>query len=177
MSRVGKKIIQIPEKTEVVYEDRLLTIKGPKGRLESRIHPFVDITINDKELAVLIASDDRNADAFHGMTRAIVANMVTGVSTGFVRVLEINGIGYRVEVKGSTIVLSVGYSKPVEYTLPEGITAEVEKNQIKLSGIDKQKLGQIASEIRKIRPPEPYKGKGIKYLEETIQRKAGKTAA
>lgn len=177
MSRVGKKIIQIPEKTEVVYKDRLLTIKGPKGSLDARIHPFVDVKIDNKELSVIIASDDRNADAFHGMTRALVANMVTGVSTGFVRVLEVNGIGYRVEVKGNTVVLSVGYSKPVEYTLPEGITAEVEKNQIKLSGIDKQKLGQIASEIRKIRPPEPYKGKGIKYLEETIQRKAGKTAA
>jgi large subunit ribosomal protein L6 len=177
MSRVGKKPIVIPEKTDVVYKDRQLNIKGPKGNLETTIHPDIDLKIDDKEISVLISREDRNSDAFHGMTRALVANMVHGVSEGFVRVLEVNGIGYRVEVKGSTVVLSVGYSKPVEFQLPKGISAEVEKNQIKISGIDKQQLGQVASEIRRIRPPEPYKGKGIKYLEETIQRKAGKTAA
>lgn len=177
MSRVGKKPIQIPEKTEVVYKDRLIIVKGPKGSLETNIHPSVEIKIDGKEISVVIVSDDRNADAFHGMTRALISNMIEGVTAGFVRILEVNGIGYRVEVKGTTLVLSVGYSKPVEFILPQGITAEVEKNQIKLSGIDKQQLGQTASEIRRIRPPEPYKGKGIKYLEETIQRKAGKTAA
>lgn len=177
MSRIGKKPIQIPNKTEVTYNDRLLKIKGPKGALELMINPAVDITVEDGAINVSIISTDRNADAFQGMTRALVANMVTGVTNGFVRVLEVNGIGYRVELKGDTVVLSVGYSKPSEYKLPKGITAEVEKNQLKLSGIDKHQLGQIAAEIRKIRPPEPYKGKGIKYLEETIQRKAGKTAA
>lgn len=177
MSRIGKKPIQIPDKTEVDYKDRLVKVKGPKGSLEQTIHPTVDLKIDEKEINITIASNDRNADAFQGMTRALLANMVAGVSEGFVRVLEVNGIGYRVEVKGDIVVLSVGYSKPVEYKLPKGITAEVEKNQLKLSGIDKQALGQVAAEIRKIRPPEPYKGKGIKYLEEHIQRKAGKTAA
>ncbi|MBU1168990.1 MAG: 50S ribosomal protein L6 [Proteobacteria bacterium] len=177
MSRVGKKPIQIPEKTEVVYQDHMIKVKGPKGQLESKIHPSVDINIDGKELSVILVTEDKNSNAFHGMTRAIISNMVNGVSTGFDRILEVNGIGYRVEVKGSTLVLSVGYSKPVEFALPAGISAEVEKNRIKLSGIDKQQLGQTASEIRGIRPPEPYKGKGIKYVEETIQRKAGKTAA
>jgi large subunit ribosomal protein L6 len=147
------------------------------GNLECEIHPAIDLKIEDNTITAVIVSDDKNADAFHGMVRANVANMVKGVHSGFERILEVNGIGYRVEVKGQTIVLSVGYSKPAEYTLPDGITAEVEKNQIKLKGINRQQLGQIASEIRAIRPPEPYKGKGIKYLEETIQRKAGKTAA
>ena len=177
MSRIGKKPIQIPDKTEVTYNDRLLTVKGPKGNLERIIHPAVDLAIENKTINVTIISTDRHADAFQGMTRALVANMVNGVSNGFTRILEVNGIGYRVELKGDTVILSVGYSKPVEYKLPKGIKAEVEKNQLKLNGIDKHELGQIAAEIRKIRPPEPYKGKGIKYLEETIQRKAGKTAA
>lgn len=177
MSRVGKKPISLPDKTEVVYKDRQLNVKGPKGSLEMTVHPDVDLQIEDRVINIIIEKEDRSTNAFHGMTRALVANMVHGVSEGFVRVLEVNGIGYRVEVKGNTVVLSVGYSKPVEYELPKGITGEVEKNQLKLSGIDKQQLGQVASEIRGIRPPEPYKGKGIKYLEESIQRKAGKTAA
>ena len=177
MSRIGKKPIQIPDKTELVYKDRLLKAKGPKGNLEISIHPAVDLKIEDKELNIVIISDERKADAYQGMTRALVANIVTGVSTGFERILEVNGIGYRVEVKGDTVVLNVGYSKPMEYKLPKGVEGSVEKNQLKITGIDKQQLGQIAAEIRKIRPPEPYKGKGIKYLEEHIQRKAGKTAA
>lgn len=177
MSRIGKKPIQIPDKTEIVYKDRQVKAKGPKGSLEMTVHEAVDLKIEDNEINVVIISKDRNADAFQGMTRALLANVVTGVSTGFERILEVNGIGYRVEVKGDTVVLNVGYSKPAEYKLPKGIEASVEKNQLKLSGIDKQQLGQVAAEIREIRPPEPYKGKGIKYLEEYIQRKAGKTAA
>ncbi|MFA6012816.1 MAG: 50S ribosomal protein L6 [Desulfobacteraceae bacterium] len=177
MSRIGKKPIQLPEKIEVSYNNHVIKISGPKGTLFETIHPSIDIKIEDNIIFVQIEKNDKNADAFHGMTRANVANMVKGVHQGFLRVLEVNGIGYRVEVKEQTLVLSVGYSKPVEYILPEDIKAEVEKNQIKLSGIDKQKLGQIAAEIRSIRPPEPYKGKGIKYLEEVIIKKAGKTAA
>lgn len=176
MSRVGKKPIQIPDKTEVSYKDRLIKVKGPKGNLEGTVHHSVDLKIEDNTINVVIDSDDRNANAYQGMTRALISNMVTGVSEGFERVLEVNGIGYRAEVKGKTLVLSVGYSKPVDFQLPDGISAEIEKNQIKLTGIDKQQLGQTASEIRGVRPPEPYKGKGIKYVEEYIQRKAGKTA-
>ncbi len=177
MSRIGKKPIQIPDKVEVSYDNNLIKITGPKGSLEEKIHPSVRVKIEDQVILIEIANNDKNADAFHGMTRANVANMVKGVHEGFLRVLEVNGIGYRVEVKEQTLVLSVGYSKPVEYILPSDIKAEVEKNQIKLNGIDKQKLGQVAAEIRSIRSPEPYKGKGIKYLEEVIQKKAGKTAA
>lgn len=176
MSRVGKKPIIIPEKTEVTYKDRVVKVKGPKGSLEGPVHPSVDLKLEDNVINVEIISKDKNADAFQGMTRALVANMVSGVSTGFERVLEVNGIGYRAEVKGKNLVLNVGFSQPVDFPLPDGITAEVDKNHIKLSGIDKQQLGQTAAEIRKIRPPEPYKGKGIKYVDEYIQRKAGKTA-
>lgn len=177
MSRIGKKPIQIPEKTEITFKEGILKVKGPKGELEEIIHPSINIIIDGSILSFDIVNQIKNADSFHGMTRANVANMIKGVYQGFERVLEVNGIGYRVEVKAQTIILSVGYSKPVEFVLPDGINAEVEKNQIKLKGINKQKLGQIAADIRKIRPPEPYKGKGIKYIEEIIQKKAGKTAA
>lgn len=177
MSRVGKKPIIIPEKTDVSYNNKMIKVKGPKGSLETNVHESVDLKIDGNLITVNITTESRNATAFQGMTRALVANMITGVSEGFQRVLEVNGIGYKAEVSGSKLVLNVGYSQPINYELPKGISAEVEKNQIKLSGIDKQQLGQTASEIRKIRPPEPYKGKGIKYLEEYIQRKAGKTAA
>lgn len=177
MSRIGKKPIQIPEKVEVDCDNNLIKITGPKGTLEEKVHPSIQVRVDDRTILVEIVKNDKNADAYHGMTRANVANMVKGVHEGFTRVLEVNGIGYRVELKDQTIVLSVGYSKPVEYALPDEIKAEIEKNQIKLHGIDKQKLGQVAAEIRSIRSPEPYKGKGIKYLEEVIQKKAGKTAA
>lgn len=177
MSRIGKKPILLPEKTEISFSNQLLKVSGPKGTLEEKIHESIGIKLEENVLTLEIVENIKNADAFHGMTRARVANMVTGVSEGFVRILEVNGVGYRVEVKDNTVVLSVGYSKPVEFVLPDGVSAVVEKNQIKLSGIDKQRLGQIAAEMRRVRPPEPYKGKGIKYIEETIQRKAGKTAA
>lgn len=176
MSRVGKKPIPIPEKTEITYENRLLTVAGQKGTLNRSIHPAVDLKIDDNVMDVTMISNDRNSRALQGLTRSLVANMITGVSQGFERVLQINGIGYRAEVRGKKIVLNVGYSKPVEFDLPEDITATVEKNNvIKLSGIDKEKVGLTAAAIRRIRPPEPYKGKGIKYAEEYIRRKAGKT--
>ena len=176
MSRVGKKPIPIPEKTKITYENRLLTVAGQKGSLKRSIHPAVDLNIGDSVMDVTMISDDRNSRSLQGLTRSLVANMITGVSQGFERMLQINGIGYRAEVRGKMIVLNVGYSKPVEFDLPEGITATVEKNNvIKLSGIDKEKVGLTAAAIRRIRPPEPYKGKGIKYAEEYIRRKAGKT--
>ncbi len=177
MSRIGKKPIQIPEKTEVTYKDGFVKVKGPMGSLEGTVHSTIELKVEDGVINVVIVSKDKSADAFQGMTRALVANMVLGVSKGFERTLEVNGIGYKAEVKGSTLILNVGYSQPVNFELPKEITAVVEKNLIKLTGIDKQLIGQTAAEVRKVRPPEPYKGKGIKYVEEYIQKKAGKTAA
>jgi large subunit ribosomal protein L6 len=175
MSRVGKKPVPIPEKTKITYENRVLTVQGAKGTLTRSIHPAVDLKIEDGELNVVLLEDKRTSRALQGLTRSLVANMIAGVNDGFERLLVINGIGYRAELKDKTIVLNVGYSNPVEFELPEGISASIERNtNIKLSGIDKEKLGLTAAAIRKIRPPEPYKGKGIKYAEEHIRRKAGK---
>jgi large subunit ribosomal protein L6 len=176
MSRIGKKPISVPEKTQLTYKDRVLTVKGTKGTLTQTIHPAVELTLEDGSVSVSCVKDDRQSRAFQGMTRSLIDNMVTGVSKGFERVLEINGIGYRAELKGKQIVLTLGFSHPVEFDLPEGIAADVEKNTvIKLSGIDKEVLGRTAAKIRGLRPPEPYKGKGVKYAEERIIRKAGKT--
>lgn len=176
MSRVGKKPITIPDGTTIKLEDRLLTVKGKNGSLTQEIHTAVKLEIADTQVTVETVKDDRNSRALQGLTRSLVNNMVIGVSKGFERVLEINGIGYRAEAKGKSLLFNLGYSHPIDFKLPEGITAKVEKNNvIKLSGIDKQLLGQTAASIRALRPPEPYKGKGVKYAEEHIQRKAGKT--
>lgn len=176
MSRVGKKVIIIPEKTIVDYQVRELVIKGEKGTLTRTIHPAVDLTIQDNTILVTIDQEDRKTRSLQGLTRSLVANMVEGVSKGFERTLEINGIGYRAEMKGNSIVFNLGYSHPIDFPLPDGINAAVDKNNvIKLNGIDKEKVGQTAASIRKLRKPEPYKGKGVKYAEEYIRRKAGKT--
>jgi large subunit ribosomal protein L6 len=176
MSRVGKKEIQIPAKTSVDFKAGVLVVKGEKGTLTRSIHPAVDLAINDTTIAVVIDQQDRKTRSLQGLTRSLVANMVDGVSKGFERILEIHGIGYRAEMKGNSIVLNLGYSHPIDFPLPEGISASVDKNNvIKLMGIDKEKVGQTAASIRKLRKPEPYKGKGVKYAEEYIQRKAGKT--
>jgi large subunit ribosomal protein L6 len=176
MSRVGKKPITIPDKTKITFADSLLTVAGEKGTLSQAINPAIGLKIEDGVMNVTMVSEDRKSRALQGLTRSLVANMITGVNQGFERKLEINGIGYRAELSGKQIVLHVGYSNPVTFNLPEGINAAVAKNNnITLSGIDKQKIGLAAAAIRKIRPPEPYKGKGIKYAEEHIRRKAGKT--
>ena len=176
MSRVGKKIITIPEKTRVDYKDRVIVVKGEKGTLTRTLHPAVDMEIKDNTISVTIEQEDRKNRSLQGLTRSLVANMVDGVSKGFERVLEINGIGYRAEMKGKSIVLNLGYSHPIDFPLPDGIDATVDKNNvIRLTGIDKERVGQTAASIRKLRKPEPYKGKGVKYAEEYIQRKAGKT--
>ena len=176
MSRVGKKPVPIPDKTKVTFADSLLTVTGEKGTLSQAINPAIGLKIEDGVMNVTMVSEDRNSRALQGLTRSLAANMITGVNQGFERKLEINGIGYRAELSGKQIVLHVGYSNPVTFNLPEGINAAVAKNNnIILSGIDKQKIGLAAAAIRKIRPPEPYKGKGIKYAEEHIRRKAGKT--
>ncbi len=176
MSRVGKKPIAIPEKVDVSFKDRLITVKGSKGTLSRTIHDDVDLKLEDNQIQVEIRHQDRKTRALQGLTRSLVDNMVIGVSSGFERVLEINGIGYRAEVKGQSLVLNLGFSNPVNFDLPDGVSASVDRNTIiKLTAIDKEKLGQTAASIRKLRPPEPYKGKGIKYAEERIIRKAGKT--
>jgi large subunit ribosomal protein L6 len=176
MSRVGKKPIPIPVQTEVSYKEGVITVKGKQGTLTRSIHPAVDLKVEEAVIHVTPNKDDRNSRALQGLTRSLVANMITGVSAGFERVLEINGIGYRAELKGKSIVLNLGYSHPINFDLPEGISASIDRNTlIKLSGIDKELLGMTAASIRRLRPPEPYKGKGIKYAEEHIQRKAGKT--
>jgi large subunit ribosomal protein L6 len=176
MSRVGKKPIALSDKIKVSYTDRILTVTGEKGTLSRTIHPAVDLNVENDSLSVTISTTDKKTRSLWGMTRALVANMVTGVSQGFERALEINGIGYRAELKGNALELNLGYSHPINFPLPDGISASVEKNVIKLSGIDKDLLGYTASTIRNFRPPEPYKGKGVKYAEEYVQRKAGKTA-
>ena len=174
MSRVGKKPILIPEKTKISYENRVLTVQGAKGTLTRPIHPAVELNIENGVLNVVL-EDKRTTRALQGLTRSLVANMVIGVSEGFERTLLINGIGYKAELKGNDIIFNVGFSNPVTFGLPDGISASIERNTtVKLSGIDKEKLGLTAAAIRKIRPPEPYKGKGIKYAEEYIRRKAGK---
>lgn len=177
MSRVGKKPIPISDKTKISYKDKVITVNGEKGTLVRSIHPSVDLKMKDGFISInIIDNDDRKADSLQGLTRSLVANMVTGVTSGFERVLQINGIGYRAALKGNTIVFNLGYSHPINFDLPDGISAVIEKNNIiKLSGIDKEKLGMVSASIRRLRPPEPYKGKGIKYAEERIQRKAGKT--
>ena len=176
MSRVGKKIIILPGKTNIDYKGRELVVKGEKGTLTRTIHPAVDLEITDKTISVTIDQEDRKTRSLQGLTRSLVANMVDGVSKGFERTLEINGIGYRAEMKGKSIVLNLGYSHPIDFPLPDGIDATVDKNNvIKLTGIDKEKVGQTAASIRKLRKPEPYQGKGVKYAEEYIHRKAGKT--
>ncbi len=176
MSRVGKKPIPIPGSTKITYKDRFISVQGDKGKLERPIPPMVDLEISDDQILVTIPKEDRKSRAMRGLARSLVANMVTGVNQGFERTLEISGIGYRAEVSGKAVVFNLGYSHPIRFEIPEGVAVSVEKNTVvKLSGIDKELVGHTAAAMRRLRPPEPYKGKGVKYAEEYIQRKAGKT--
>ena len=176
MSRVGNKPIPIPDKTKISYKDRLITVQGEKGTLTRSIHPAVDLKIEDGMIRVAVIKDDRAGRAMQGLMRSLVANMVTGVNKGFERVLEIHGLGYRAILNGNRIEFNLGHSHPVNFDLPEGVSASIDKrNVIRLAGIDKELLGHTAASIRQLRPPERYKGKGIKYAEEHIQRKAGKS--
>src|SRR3954468_6318960 len=181
MSRIGRKPVEIPKGVTVSITKDVVSAKGPKGTLQMKRHQDIEIKQSKDEDGKDVVVFERRGElgpqrAAHGLMRALVGNMLTGVTKGFERQLEINGVGYKAELKGPKIVLSLGYSHPIEYPLPEGITAKVDKNMLILSGIDRQALGAAASKIRSFRPPEPYKGKGIKYIEETITRKAGKTA-
>jgi len=178
MSRVGKAPISIPDKTKITYKDRILTVQGEKGTLSRPVHSAVELKIEGGMIKVNVLKDDRTSSALRGLTRSLVANMVIGVSNGFERVLEINGIGYRAVLSGNCIEFNLGYSHPIKFDLPKGISASIDKkNVIRLTGIDKELLGHTAASIRRLRPPESYKGKGIKYAEERIQRKAGKAGA
>jgi large subunit ribosomal protein L6 len=181
MSRIGRKPLEIPKGVTVSITKDSVSTKGPKGTLNLKRHRDIDIKQAKDEDGKDVVVFERRGElgpqrAAHGLMRALVGNMLTGVTKGFERQLEINGVGYKAELKGPKLVLSLGYSHPIEYPLPEGIAAKVDKNMLILSGIDRQALGAAASKIRSFRPPEPYKGKGIKYIEETITRKAGKTA-
>ena len=176
MSRVGKKPIPVPGKTKITYKDRVITVQGEKGTLTRTIHAHMDLEIDKDVIKVTMQQETKSNRALQGLTRSLVANMVTGVEKGFEKVLEINGIGYRASLSGNTIVLNLGFSHPINFELPDGIAAKVDKkNTVTLSGINKELLGQTAASIRSLRPPEPYKGKGIKYADEYVQRKAGKT--
>ncbi len=177
MSRVGKKPIGIPEKVEVDIKDGLVKIKGPKGELQREIRPEVKAEIKDKALLVSPLGESKKIRAFWGLTRALLANMIEGVTEGFEKKLEIEGVGYRANLEGDSLVLNLGYSHPVKIKKPEGIEFSVEKNVITVSGIDKEKVGQAAAKIRAVRKPEPYKGKGIRYQGEEVRRKVGKKAA
>lgn len=175
MSRVGKKPIEIPKGVTVSHQGNTVSVKGPKGEIAKEIVGGVRLEAAGEQMLVQCAGEGRQDRAFQGLVRALVANMVEGVTKGFERVLEINGVGYRAEAKGSTLNLSLGYSHPIEYPLPQGITAEVEKQtKVTIRGIDKELVGATAAKIRSFRAPEPYKGKGVKYAEERILRKAGK---
>ena len=176
MSRIGQLPIVVPAGVDVKIKGTHVRVKGPKGELQHTFPADMAISLEDGEVVVKRPSDERTHRAFHGMTRSLINNMVLGVSTGFSKVLEINGVGYRAELEGNNLILNVGFSHPVKVEPPEGIEFEVDARtrQIVIKGYDKQVVGHVAADIRKVRPPEPYKGKGIKYLGERIRRKAGK---
>lgn len=176
MSRIGKQIIPIPQGVEVKLDGRTVKAKGPKGELSYDLLDGLDLEIEPGQAQVTQSSTARNAGALHGLTRALINNLVVGVSEGFSKGLEILGTGYRAQVQGSKVVLNLGYSHPIEYALPKGLAAVVEGNVLTISGSDKAMVGQVAAEIRRLRPPEPYKGKGVRYVGEYVRRKAGKSA-
>jgi large subunit ribosomal protein L6 len=178
MSRIGKKPILIPQGVQITLTENQIKVSGTKGKLERKINPQVQVVQEGDHLLVQKKEESRQARELYGLTRTLVANMVEGVSRGFQKILDIQGIGYRSELKGQDLVLNLGYSHPVQFALPQGITAQVEKQtRIILSGMDKELLGLTAAKLRKCRPPEPYKGKGIRMAGEYVRKKAGKAGA
>lgn len=177
MSRIGKKPINIPKGVTVTLNGQNIKVKGPKGELETQFHPNMSIEVKDDVLTVTRPNDQKENKALHGLTRALIQNMIVGVTDTYQKTLDIVGVGYRAELKGSNLLLNIGFSHPIYFMPPDGVTLQAPtQTQVVISGIDKQLVGMVAAKIRSIRKPEPYKGKGIKYSDEQIQRKAGKTA-
>jgi large subunit ribosomal protein L6 len=177
MSRIGKLPVEIPAGVTITVDGGVIKVTGPKGNLETTQLPHVEVAISENVLTVTRKSDDKPAKAQHGLMRALINNMVEGVTKGFEKKLEVNGVGFKVALQGNKLVLNLGFSHPIGFIAPEGITLAVDKMNISVSGINKQQVGQVAADIRKLKKPEPYKGKGIKYEGEYIIRKAGKTGA
>ncbi len=177
MSRIGRRPVPLPAGVTARVEGRQITVKGPRGEISRTIHPELTLALQDNTVAVERPSDENRHKALHGLTRTLVANMVDGVTKGFSKSLEIQGVGYKAEPKPFGVQVTVGFSHPVPYHAPKGIKISVESNVVmKVEGVDKELVGQVAAELRAIRPPEPYKGKGIRYVGEQVRRKAGKTA-
>ena len=169
--------IAIPDGVDVAIEEHHVGVTGPKGSLAAGLHPSIRAAVTDGSVSVSRADDERSSRALHGLTRNLIANMITGVSAGFTRELSINGVGYRAELQGQTLIIDARYSQPVHKQIPADLTVQVEGgNRIVISGIDKQSVGQFAADVRSVRPPEPYKGKGIRYVDEQVRRKVGKSA-
>jgi large subunit ribosomal protein L6 len=177
MSRIGKRPVPLPKGVTATLDGRTVTVKGPKGEISRTVHAELSLALDEQAVTVKRPSDEPRHKALHGLTRTLVANMVEGVTKGFSKSLEIQGVGYKAEVKPFGVQLVVGYSHPVPYHAPQGIKISVDNNtQVKVEGVDKELVGQVAAELRSVRPPEPYKGKGIRYVGEQVRRKAGKTA-
>jgi len=177
MSRIGKKPVPLPKGVSATLDGRTLTVKGPRGEIRRTFHPEMALAVEDGQVVVRRPSDESRHKALHGLTRTLVNNMVEGVTKGFTKALEIQGVGYKAEVTKDGVQLIVGFSHPVRYKTPVGITVTTATpTQVKIEGVDKELVGQVAAEIRSVRPPEPYKGKGIRYVGEKVRRKAGKTA-
>jgi len=177
MAGIGRLPVPVPDKVQVIESAGTVTVQGPKGKLVFPLDSALAVQMTNGTVVVMPREESRRAKSLHGLTRKLIANMVEGVSKGFTRSLEINGVGYRAEARGTAIQLSLGFSHPILFQLPPGVQAKVERQtMVTLEGIDKQLLGEVAAAIRRLRPPEPYKGKGVKYAEEKIRRKAGKTA-
>jgi large subunit ribosomal protein L6 len=178
MSRIGKMPVAIPKGVTVEIQDRTVRVKGPRGELRRTLPAGIEVAVADEKVNVTRPNDEPRSRALHGLTRALVANMVEGVDKGFRKTLDIQGVGYKAEPRPYGVNLVVGYSHPVEFRAPEGVKITVENNTVvRIEGADKEKVGQVAAEIRLVRPPEPYKGKGIRYQGEQVRRKAGKTGA
>lgn len=178
MSRIGKKPVTFPQNVKISESAGIVKVEGPKGTLSSKLPEGITMKLGEGNLVIERKSDDRVVRSYHGLARTLIGNMVTGVSAGFAKSLEISGVGYRAEIDGSNLKLALGFSSPVQYVIPNGIDVKVEKQTgIVVSGIDKQLVGKVAAEIRALKKPEPYKGKGIKYTGEHVRRKAGKSAA
>lgn len=175
MSRIGKQKIELPKGVEVAVTADGVTVKGPKGSLVTSTHPKITYEIEGATVTVARADDSREARSQHGLRRTLLNNAVVGVTKGYEKALEVIGTGYKVQVAGAKVVLTVGFSHPVEFDLPQGVAAKADGNKLTISGIDKEIVGETAARIRRVRPPEPFKGKGIKYADETIRRKAGKS--